>query len=190
MAQKPALFERAQQAAPPPEQEGAQAAEGATFKRPNLKSMVTPEHKDAVERVVAAGMRYLYSPEMRPEVMQGIESQEPMPQKLGMNVIGLVLTLDNQAKGGIPMGAVFPAAFELLGEAAEMVQASGQTVTQDDFNTAGLVVMAGLAKKLGATDEQVMATAQADPAAPAGEPPQQGQQGEEPMDAEMPENAA
>lgn len=183
MAQKPALFQRAQQAAPPQGEPPEDEAAGMAFKRPNLKSMVTPENKDAVDRVVAAGMRYLYSPAMREEVMQALQSQDPMPQKLGMNVIGLVLTLDSQAQGGIPLGAVFPAAFELLGEAAEMVAASGQPVTQDDFNTAGLVVMAGLAKKLGATDEQVMSAATAGP-------PGEQQPGEEPMDAEMPEDVA
>lgn len=171
MAQKPALFERAKQAAP----------QGAAFKRPDLSSMVPPEHKDTVERVVAAGMRYLYSPEMRQEVMQAIQSQDPMPQKLGMNVVGLVLTLDSQAQGGIPLAAVFPAAFELLGEAGEMVVASGQQVTQDDFNTAGLIVMAGLGKKLGASDEQIMAAATGGPEAAAGE---------QAAPAEMPEAVA
>jgi len=174
MAQKPALLQRAKQTA-------------GAFKRPNVKAMIPPEQRDVVDRVVAAGMRYLYSPEMREEVMAAMESQEPMPQKLGNNVTGLLLTLDNQTQGGIPQAALFPAGVELLGEAAEMLTAAGQTVTQEDFNTAGLVVFSTLAQKLGATDEQIMAAAEQQVGQGGAMPPGQG---EEPMDDTMPENVA
>lgn len=173
MAQKPALLERAKQKA-------------AGFKRPDVKPLIPPDMVDVVDRVVAAGMRYLYSPAMREEVMQAIQSQEPTPQKLGNNVTGLLLTLDNQTKGGIPQAALFPAGIELLGEAAEVLVAAGQPVTQEDFNTAGLVIFATLAKKLGASDEDVMAAAQQQ----VGQGGQPSGPGEEPMDAEMPEGVA
>lgn len=176
MAQKPALLQRAKQKV-------------AGFKRPDVKPMIPPEQRDAVDRVVAAGMRYLYSPAMREEVTAAIESQEPTPQKLGNNVTGLLLTLDNQTKGGIPQAALFPAGVELLGEAAEMLVAAGQPVTQEDFNTAGLIVMATLAKKLGATDDDIMAAAKQHVGGQPPGPPQ-GASGEEPMDDEMPENVA
>ena len=173
MAQKPALLQRAKQ-----------KVEG--FKRPDVKPLIPPDMVDVVDRVVAAGMRYLYSPEMREEVTAAIESPEPTPQKLGNNVTGLLLTLDNQTKGGIPQAALFPAGIELLGEAAEMLVASGQPVTQEDFNTAGLTIFATLAKKLGASDDDVMAAAQQQ----VGGAAQPGAPGEEPMDDEMPENVA
>lgn len=181
MAQKPALLQRAQQKV-------------SGFKRPDVKPLIPPDMVDVVDRVTAAGMRYLYSPAMREEVMQAIQSQEPVPQKLGNNVTGLLLTLDNQTKGGIPQAALFPAGIELLGEAAEMLVASGQPVTQEDFNTAGLTIFATLAKKLGASDQDVMAAAQQQVGQGAGQPadPQAAEaaEGEEPMDDEMPENVA
>jgi hypothetical protein len=114
-----------------------------------------------------------------------VQSQEPMAQKLGSNVAGLILTLDNQSQGGIPVEAMFPAAVELLGESAEMMVSAGQQVTQEDFNTAALLTMAILAKKLGASDEDITAAVtQGQP----GEPQQPA--GEEPMDDEMPEDVA
>lgn len=176
MAKTPALLQRAKQKA-------------AGFKRPDVKPLIPPEMSDVVDRVVAAGMRYLYSPAMRDEVMQAIQSQEPVPQKLGNNVTGLLLTLDNQTQGGIPQAALFPAGIELLGEAAEMLVASGQPVTQEDFNTAGLTIFATLAKKMGANDEQIMQAAQQQVAQRGGQQPTP-QGGEEPIDDEMPEGMA
>lgn len=175
MAKTPALLQRAKQ-----------KVEG--FKRPDVKPMIPPEMVDVVDRVVAAGMRYLYSPAMREEVMAAIESPEPVPQKLGNNVTGLLLTLDNQTQGGIPQAALFPAGVELLGEAAEMLVAAGQPVTQEDFNTAGLTIFVTLAKKLGASDDDIMTAAQQQVGQGGGQPA--GEPGEEPMDDEMPENVA
>ncbi len=180
MAQKPALLQRAK--------ETTGKAPGG-FKRPDVKAMIPPEQRDAVDRVVAAGMRFLYSPAMREEVTAALESQEPTDQKIGNNVTGLLLTLDAQTKGGIPQAALFPAGVELAGEAAEMLVAAGQPVTQEDFNTSLLIVMSTLAKKLGATDEQIMAAAEQQ-VGQRGGPAEQGQEGEEPMDDTMPENAA
>lgn len=143
--QKPALFDRAKEAAP----------QGGGFQRADVKKLVPEAQRDVVDRIVAAGMRYLYSPEMRQEVMQALQAQEPIPQKIGANAAGLILTLDNQMQGGIPMDALFPAALELVGEAAEVVEKAGQPVTQEDYNAGCLVAMAILAKKLGADDQQI-----------------------------------
>ncbi len=181
MNKTPALLQRAKERADKP------AGSAGGFKRPDVKAMIPAEQRDVVDRVVAAGMRYLYSPAMREEVMAAIESQEPMPQKLGNNVTGLLLTLDAQTKGGIPQAALLPAGIELLGEAAEVLVASGQTVTQEDFNKAGPVGFSTPAQKMGARQEQIMAAAeqQVSKRGVAAE-----QSGEEPMDDTMPENAA
>lgn len=143
------------------------------FAKPDLSGLIPPDQQDAVDRIVAAGAKYLYSPDMKQEVMQAIQSDEPMAKKLGENVAGLILTLDQQAQGGLPVAAMFPAGVELLGEAAEMVTAAGQQVSQEDFNDAMLVLMVTLARKMGADDEQIMAEAgkyAGGEEAPAGEP--------------------
>ena len=51
-----------------------------------------------LDRIVAAGMRIMYSPEMADERDQAVQSQEPVAKKLADNVTGLLLTLDQQAK--------------------------------------------------------------------------------------------
>lgn len=179
--QKPSLLQSAKSKAP-------------GFQKPDIKALVPPEQMDAVERIVAAGMKYMYSPDMKQEVTQAIQSDEPMAKKLGENVAGLILTLDQQAQ--LPIEAMYPAGIELLGEAAEMVSAAGQTVTQEDFTDAALVLMVTLARKMGADDEQIMAEASkyagGDAQQDAASEPQyapaadQGMQGMQPMGGMQP----
>jgi hypothetical protein len=143
---------------------GAKAAGGgkggSAFTRPDVKQFTPPAMHDVVDRIVAAGVRIMTSPEMRDEVRAALDNPAPVPQKLAENVTGLLLTLDQQVQGGIPMEAIFPAAMELLGEAAEVVQAAGQTVTQEDYNDAARTMFVLIGQKLGGTPEQIMGAAE------------------------------
>lgn len=154
----------------------------AAFKKPDISPFIPNGQEDAVARVVAAGSKLLYSPDMREEVMQAVQSEGDPAQKLGENVAGLMLMLDQKSSGGIPAEAMFPAAMELLGEAAEIMAAAGETVTQTDYNDAALRIMVELGRRMGATDDQIMQAAQG--AIPAGEDEQGG---EAEMEHEPPE---
>lgn len=150
-AQAP-LMQRAQERAAP--------ANGPAFQKPDLAKITPPEMRDAVDRIVAAGMKIMYSPSMRKELMNELQRDVPMPQKLAEGVVGLVLTLDKQTKGGLPMAAIFPAEMELLAEAAELAQSAGQTVTQQDFNDAAMGMAVLTAKKMGGNDQEIMGAAE------------------------------
>jgi hypothetical protein len=145
--EQPSLMQAAKTAAP-------------SFKRPNVKAFIPKGQEDAVARVVAAGMKVMYSPEMREEVMAAVQADQPVGMKLGQNVAGLMLTLDQQAPNGIPVEALFPAAGGLLIESADTLQAAGIKVTQEDFDEGMRVALTILAKKMGATDDQIMQEAQ------------------------------
>lgn len=164
MAQVPSLMQRAK--AP------------RSFKKPDIGQFVSPDMKDAVARVVAAGHRMIYSPDMRQELRAEVQRDAPVPQKMAEAIVGLLLTLDKQSQGGLPMGAIFPAAIELLGEAAEILTAAGQTVTQDDFNQAAQLSFVLIGKKLGASDQQLMQAAQG--AVGSGQQPMDGKMENEP----------
>lgn len=153
------LMDRAKpQGKPEAPPEKPPAAQGG-FQKPNIDAFIPPETKDAVDRVVAAGMRMMYAPAMREDLQAEIARDAPVPQKLAESTAGLVLTLDQQAKGGIPVQAIFPAAVGLLGEASEVLAAAGQPVTQEDYNAAALQVFAILGRKMGASDDEIMQTA-------------------------------
>ncbi|MBQ1765096.1 MAG: hypothetical protein IIZ92_19665 [Aquincola sp.] len=138
----------------------APAPAAGSFKRPDIGAMIPAEIKDVVERVHAAGLRIMTSPEMRQEVMNAIQSQDPTPKVLAENVTGLLLTLDQKAaeqgQPGIPPGALFPAGMELLGEAGEAMVAAGRPVSQDDFNTAAMMMYGMVGEKLGLSQDELM----------------------------------
>lgn len=142
--------------APTPEGDGGSTG---SFKRPNTAQFVPPEMKDAVDRIVAAGMKMAYSPQMAEERQQFIQGQEPVGQRLAQTVAGLLLTLDQQAKGGLPVGAIFPAGVELLADAAEMLDKAGQPVSQEDFNEGARNLFVIVGQKLGGTPDQIMQAA-------------------------------
>lgn len=148
--QKPALMQRAKAIAPG----------GSDFKAPDLSKVVPPELRDAVDRIVAAGLKTMFSPDMREELMAEVNRDVSMPQKLAEGVVGLVLTLDKQTKGGLPVAAIFPAELELLVEAAGVAKAAGQNVSQQDYNDAAMMMAVLTAQKMGAKDEEIMGEAQ------------------------------
>jgi hypothetical protein len=129
------------------------------FKRPDLSKSIPAEQQDAVARIVAAGMKVMYSPEMREQVMEVVQSQDPVPKRLAESVVGLLLVMDQKAqKNGqpLPIEALPWAATELIGEAADILAAAKQPVSQDDFKAACTLAVWMIARKMGATDEQVM----------------------------------
>lgn len=138
----------------------AQKGAGANFTPQDPRKFVPPEQHDAVDRVVAAGIRLMYSPPMAEERQQAIQSQDPVPKKIADNVTGLLLTLDQRAKGGIPQQVIFPAAVILTNEAANLLVHASQSVTQDDYNESLQILYVQLGKKLGASDDQLMQGAQ------------------------------
>lgn len=126
------------------------------FKRPDLSAFIPEGQEDAVARLVAAGMKIMYAPDMKDEVMAAVQADQPAGQKLGENAAGIMLTLMEQAQGKVPPEAIFPAAAELMSECAEMLNAAGQPVTQEDWKDGFFMLLGILGKKLGGTDEQIM----------------------------------
>jgi len=161
-----------------------QAAEGEAFQRPDLSQIVPEGMEDVVARVSAAGQKLMYSPDMRDELQAAVQSEDPIPKKLAENVTGLMLTLDSQTKGGIPEEAIFPAAVDLLAEAAEALTQAGQTVTQEDFREAMRMTYVLIGKKLQIPDDQLVAGAEQ--AAGGG---QVGEEAEPPHTGEPPEDS-
>jgi hypothetical protein len=152
MEQQPALMQRAQQRAAEP------AAE--EFQRPDTASLVPKGAEDAYARIVAAGQKLMYSQDMRDDLQKEVARDVPVAQKMAEGVVGLMLTMDKQAKGGLPMEALFPAALELLNEAAAILTESGQTVTMEDWKDGARMMFVIMARKFGAKDEEIMAAVQ------------------------------
>ena len=131
------------------------AVKAPAFKKPDISAFVPPDAKDAVDRIVAAGMKIMYSPDMKDEVQEAIAGKGPVSQRMASSVVGLIAILDKKSGGKTPVGALFPAALELLGEAAEIMSAAKVDVSQEDYNEAAQLCFVMIGKKLGGTDEQI-----------------------------------
>ena len=184
MAQVAALMQRAQQRT-------QEQPQGQGFKKPDPRSFIPKGQEDAVQRVVAAALKTMYAPAMREELSNEINRDVPVPQKMAEGVVGLVLTLDKQTKGGIPQGAIFPAILMLIAEAAELLMSTGQTVTQEDYNEAAQIAFVLYARAMKVPDEQIMGEMQKQAAggepAPAEAPMPDEPEAEDGMAEEMEE---
>lgn len=137
----------------------AQAAPAAGFTRPDISKSIPPEQQDAVARIVAAGMKAMYAPEMREQILEVVKSQEPTPKKLAESVVGLLLMLDQKAQQNgqaLPVEALPYAAVELLGEAADILTAAKQPVSDEDFKAACTMAVWHIARKMGASDDEIV----------------------------------
>lgn len=131
-------------------------AKAPAFKRPDIAPFIPKGQEDAVARLVAAGLKMMYSPGMKEDVLAAVQSPDPVGKKLGENAAGLVLALIQQSGGQAPEGAIFPAAVELMSECADMLAAAGEPVTQEDWKEGFMTLIAVIGKQLGGTDEQIM----------------------------------
>lgn len=170
MTQTASLLQKAKERAP-------------AFEKPDVAALIPEGQEDAVGRVVAAGLKIAYHPSMRQQLVESVQGEEPVPVKLGDNVAGLMLLMQKRAKGGgIPPAVMLPAAMELLGEAAEMLSAAGETVTREDFNDGAIRMIGQIAKAMdpNATPEMI----QQGLAAGANLPDDEGGEPAEPADEE------
>lgn len=159
----PSLAERAaaDTAAAPaaPGDTGETGDSGATFQKADLSSAIPPEQQDAVQRIVAAGMKMMYGPNMRDQLRKAINSPDPTPKVLAENVAGLMLMMDKASKGGLPAQAILPAAVELLGDAADAMVQAGRPVSQEDYKSAIQMLFVLISHKMGMNEAQIMDTA-------------------------------
>lgn len=178
-----ALMQRAAEQAGPDQVgsvplESQEEGDGGEFQRHDIAAKVPPEMKDAFERTVAAGMKVMYSPEMRQDVMAEVQREAPVVQKLAESTTGLLLMLDSKSKGGIPEQVIYLAGMELLGEAAEVLVKAGQPVTQEDYNDALNAMFVLIDQKRGVDPKSTMQSATqavGQTGQPEGEQPEQAE---------------
>ena len=96
---------------------------------------------DAVKRIVQAGMKVMYSKEGRAMLLAGLDGDKPVPQKLALEVTGLMRILFDKSKKTLPPGAIPAAAALLVYEIADFLRQTGEKVTLDDVKKALVATM-------------------------------------------------
>lgn len=123
-----------------------------------VEKSIPPELMEAFERVVLAGKKVIYSPEMENAIKQEIAREGPIEKKLAEAIVGLMAILDKQSRPRIPVPVLIPAAIELVYDAADFVQQAGlvqEEITPDQVKTASQLTAMLIAKRYGANDQQI-----------------------------------
>jgi len=136
-------------------------------------AQLDPKLKDAYGRVVVAGMTALYSPQTREHLMAGLQGDQPIAQKVAMQIAGLMKMLDMKSGMKIPKQVVIPAAITLMMDLFKFLHEAGVKYEQEDVSEAS-----GLLVKILVDEYKVMQAqgggapaaqpAQPQPAAPTG----------------------
>ena len=100
-----------------------------------MVGVMSPELRDAYERVLVAGKKMMYAPETA-EAIHGIilDDAVPMKNKLGEGIANLLVMMDNQGNGTIPKDVLIPAGVSLMFEAADYMFECGLEVTPEDLS--------------------------------------------------------
>lgn len=91
----------------------------------------------AVQKVVLSGMKLLYSPSTAKLLDDGLKADVTMPQKLAIEIAGIMKLVDERTPKGIPPEAIAPGAVMLLFDLAHFMRQSGAgNPTDEDIQAA------------------------------------------------------
>jgi hypothetical protein len=109
-----------------------------------------PEVQEAYERVVIAGLKVMFSKESHKLMLDELQKEGPMGQKLGMGIAGLMLLLIKESNGTIPPEVIIPAGINLLTRAADFIRKSKiDKITNGDIGDAMEVFISTILEKFG-----------------------------------------
>jgi hypothetical protein len=114
----------------------------------NIK--MPPELQEAYERVVIAGMKVMFSKESHKLMLDELQKEGPMGQKLGTGIAGLMLLLVKESNGTLPPEVIVPAGINLLTRAADFIRKSKiEKITNGDIGEAMEVFISTVLEKFG-----------------------------------------
>ena len=120
----------------------------------NIK--MPPELQEAYERVVIAGMKVMFSKESHKLMLDELQKEGPVGQKLGMGIAGLMLLLVKESNNTIPPEVIIPAGVNLLSRAADFIRKSEiEKITNADIGNAMEVMISTILQKFGVEPEQM-----------------------------------
>jgi len=80
----------------------------------DMEARVPPDMKDAWDRIMVAGMKFLFDESTNTMVNDYLEGPGDMSQKLGEGTAGLMVTLDKESRGALPKELLIPGGIALM----------------------------------------------------------------------------
>lgn len=140
---------------------------------PNQPPQMPQANSDAMQKVVMAGMKLMYSQQVFPMFAEALE-KDPSPMGIAKQTAGLMKILMDKSQGSIPKNVMIPAAVALLFEMAGfMVQAGMPKPSDADMQGALKALVQMMVQVFGG---QQAAQPPQPGAAPTGAPPAQAVQ--------------
>jgi uncharacterized protein YjbJ (UPF0337 family) len=121
-----------------------------------MRRRMPPDMEKRYNRVLAAGMKLMYSDETAALMNQIINDKDiPVANKIGEGVANLVVMLDNHTNGQMPKELLIPVGTALVMEAADFLFEVGVEVTEQDLGKALELMLYATFLAYGGTEEQV-----------------------------------
>jgi len=168
-----ASIPQASQTQPTPQQ----AAPAAQPQQPMPQQPSGPVNlQQALVKIVIAGKKVMYSPQMHPMLLQGLRSGAAPADILATQIAGLLKLLDDKSGMNIPKQIMFPAGVLLIADLADFCKKTKLlTIGKDDIKIAIQKMFVILVKEYHLYDKRVAAAHafQAQNQQPPGQAPQQ-----------------
>lgn len=120
----------------------------------NIK--MPPELQNAYERVVIAGMKVMFSKESHKLMLEELQKEGPLGEKLGKGIAGLMLLLVKQSNGTMPLEVVIPAGVNLLSRAADFIRKTNlEKITNADIGDAMEIMVTTILDKFDVNTEKM-----------------------------------
>jgi hypothetical protein len=125
--------------------------------RSQLKNNIPPPMREAYDKVVAAGMKFMFDKSTHKFMQQEMSSEGPIDDKLATGILGLIEMLMSQSKGAFPHQLIIPAGIELMLHAADYAAQTGSAeVTAELMASAIQKFTIALFDKVGVPEQQLM----------------------------------
>lgn len=125
----------------------------------DMETRLPPELKEAWDRIMAAGLKFLFDQKTNPMVNEYLEGDGEISEKLATGAAGLIAFLDKESRGALPKELIIPAGMAFLVEVAKYVTKSGMAeLTVEQFGKAVNIYLEKVLGVYGATVDQMKQT--------------------------------
>lgn len=134
------------------------------------KMHLDPRQRTQVDRIVTAGLKVMFSKESHQLMLKQLDGPQPIAQKIGEGVAGLVSLLFQESNRSIPPNLLIPVGTILCAHAALWIRKTGQTVTDQDIGNAIEVMTSAVLNAVGVDPDRLVNHAASAQPAPKEQP--------------------
>jgi len=121
---------------------------------------LSPKQKPQLDRIVEAGKRVMFDEKTHHLMLESMQGDAPIEQKIGGGVVSLMGVLWNESKQSLPPELVIPAGVVLVAEACDFLNQSGSPVTPEQQGAATEFMIDTIFKGAGVDSNNLEGTAQ------------------------------